>query len=150
MKRRLPRNEQKEIEDQTRLLRSWRAWHTEQLELALAGAHGALISELLVVLDRLELNSSATLLALMQRADWDTVDTDTRFEVLHQINARISKMRERNGLAAIDDPIPPQDRSVFRIIKQRLFAPLPASAGATPEPMPAASSTSIRKSGERP
>jgi hypothetical protein len=120
-KRRLPHNEQKEIEDQSRLLRSWRAWHQEQLEVALAGAHGALVTELMIILDRLELSSSAALVALMERSDWNAVDADTRFEVLHLINTRISKMRERHGLPAIDDPLPPQSDSVFRRVKARLF-----------------------------
>jgi hypothetical protein len=121
-RRQLPRNEQKEIEDQSRLLRLWHAHHREQLELALASAHGALITELVTVLDQLEINSSARLLALMECPEWDGVPADIRFEVLHVINARIGKMRERHGLPAIDDPIPPRSDSVFRRIKARLFS----------------------------
>jgi hypothetical protein len=122
-KRRLPRNEEKELEDANRLYRAWRKWHAEQLELALAGAHGALIAELVTVLDQIELRSSAALLAFMERADWDTVDVDTRFTALHHINACISKMRERHGLPAIDDPLPftSAPDNVFRRIRARLF-----------------------------
>jgi len=123
-KHRLPRNEQKEVEDQSRLFRAWRAWHQEQLEVALAGAHGALITELMVMLDQLELTSSAALLQLMNRPGWDNLDVDARFEVLHLINTRIAKMRERNGFAPLDDPMPGQPDNVFRRIKARLFDPL--------------------------
>jgi hypothetical protein len=137
MKHRLPHNEQKELERiRAGLLRSWRAWHQERLEQALAGAHSTLIAELVTILDRLELTSSATLLELMQRADWDAVDADTRFEVLHLINARIAKMRERHGLPAIDDPLPSQPDNVFRRIKTRLFNSH-CSGNARPEVDPA-------------
>jgi hypothetical protein len=121
-RRRLPRNEEKELEDANRLYRLWRVWHREQFEAALAGAHGALLAELVVVLDQLEINSSARLLALMERADWDSVPADVRFEALHLINTRIGKMRERYGLPAIDDPLPSQPDNVFHHIKRRLFS----------------------------
>jgi hypothetical protein len=148
-RRRLPRNEQKELEDQTRLLRAWNARHREQLEQALAGAHGALVAELMTVLDRLELGSAAALLACVERADWGEVSYDTRLTVLHQVNTAITRMRERHGLVPFDDGIPGQRDNVFRRIRS-ILVPLPASAGATPEPMPVASSTSIQKSGEPP
>jgi hypothetical protein len=130
-KHRLPRNEQKEVEDQSRLFRAWRAWHQEQLEAALAGAHGTLIAELMAVLDRLELSSSAALLQLMNRPGWDNLNVDARFEVLHRINTQIVKMRERNGFPAIDDPLPGQPDNVFRRIKARLFEPLHQQGGPT-------------------
>jgi hypothetical protein len=134
-RRRLPRNEQKELEDNSRLLRAWHKHHHERFEEALAGVHGALIAELVTVLDQIEINSSARLLTLMQRADWDAVPADVRFEVLHLINTRIGKMRERYGLPAIDDPIPPKSDSVFRRIKARLFDSPQGSA--RPEAFPA-------------
>jgi hypothetical protein len=103
------------------MFRHWRAWHDEQLELALAGVHGALIAELMTILDQLELTSSVALLELMNRPGWDAVDVNARLEVLHRINARIAKMRERNGFAPLDDPMPGQPDNVFRRIKARLF-----------------------------
>ena len=62
MKRRLPRNQEKELADQARLVREWKAWHAEQLADALAGAHRATIAELMMLLDQLELSSAAALL----------------------------------------------------------------------------------------
>jgi len=120
-RRRFPHNEEKELEDANRLYQAWKNWHAEQLQIALAGAHGALIAELMAILDRLELSSSATLLAHMQRSEWDQVDADTRLEILHQIDARISRIKEHAGLPAIDDPLPHQRDNVFRVIKARLF-----------------------------
>ena len=48
MKRRLPRNQEKELADQARLVREWKAWHAEQFADALAGAHSATIAELMM------------------------------------------------------------------------------------------------------
>ena len=77
MKRRLPRNQEKELADQARLVREWKAWHAEQLADALAGAHRATIAELMMLLDQLELSSAAVLLDYMQRSDWSSVSYDS-------------------------------------------------------------------------
>ena len=71
--KRLPRDQQKELADQARLMRAWKAWHAEQLDEALAGLHGAMVAEPMTLLDRHELNSAAALLACVQRMDWSTV-----------------------------------------------------------------------------
>ena len=49
------------------------------------------------------------------------------------MNVAICKMRERNGLAPISDPLPDERENVSRLIKNCLF---PADAGASSEPMP--------------
>jgi hypothetical protein len=129
--KRLPRDQQKELADQARLLRVWKAWHQERLDDALAGTHGATIAELMTLLDRLELNSAAALLDFMQRSDCSSVSYDTRLTVLHQINQAIERVRERNGLPAIDDPLPGQPDNAYRRIKHLLFTPSPAKAGSS-------------------
>ena len=117
----LPRDQEKEIADQARLTRAWKAWHREQLAGALAGPHGATIAELITLLDRLELSSAAVLLAVLldfiRRSDWSAVSYDTRFTVLHHINERITRMRERHDLAPFDDPLPGQPDNVFRVVR---------------------------------
>jgi hypothetical protein len=125
--KRLPRDQEKGLADQARLMRVWKAWHAEQLDDALAGAHGATIAKLMTVLDRLELDSAAALLDFMRRNDWSSVSYDVRLTVLHQINQTIARLRERHGMAPIDDPLPGQPDNVFRRIKQMLFTPSPAS-----------------------
>jgi hypothetical protein len=132
--KRLPHDEEKELADQARLLRAWKQWHREQLDDALAGAHGATIAELITLLDRLELNSAAVLVACVQRTDWSAISADVRFTLLHQINQTIMRLRERNGMPAIDDPLPGQPDSVFRRIKHILFPPSPATAGSSNPP----------------
>ena len=86
--KRLPRD-QKEARGRPRLMRAYRAWHAEQLADAIAGAHGVIVAELMVQLDRLELSSAAALLDHMQRTDWSSVSYDVRLTVLHQINRSI-------------------------------------------------------------
>ena len=84
--KRPPRDQQKELADQAQLMRAWRAWHAEQLDEALAGLHGAMVAELMTLLDRHELNSAAALRACVQRMDWSTVSYDVRLTALHQSN----------------------------------------------------------------
>jgi hypothetical protein len=119
------------IADDARLIRAWRAWHCEQLAEALAGPHGAQLSELMTLLNRLEPSSAAPLLAFIRRSDWSSVNYDTRLTVLHQINDRITRMRERHGLAPFDDPLPGQPDNVFRIVRA-ILTPSPAHEHGSP------------------
>jgi hypothetical protein len=123
---RKPTKDEKLAESQ-KLSRAYKRWHREQLDAALASAHGATVAELMSLLDRLELNSAATLLACIQRTDWSTISYDIRLTILHQINRTITRLRERNGMAAIDDPLPGQPDNVFRRMKQMLFAAPPGA-----------------------
>jgi hypothetical protein len=127
----LSRDQQKKLNDDARLLRAWKAYHRERLDDALAGAHGAVVAELMILLDRLELNSAATLLGCIQRTDWSAVSHDVRFTVLHQINDAIARMRERNGMVPINDPLPGERDNAFRRFKRLLFPPSPADAGSS-------------------
>jgi hypothetical protein len=127
MKRRLPRDPEKEAREQATLLKAWKAFHAEELEQAFGSAHGAIIAELMGVLDQLEIDSAATLLDFMQRADWRSVDYATRLTALHQVNQSIARLRARNGLPEIDDPLPGQPDNAFRRIKALLFPNSPAS-----------------------
>jgi hypothetical protein len=120
-------NKNEKLAESQKLPRAYKQWHREQLEDALAGPHGATVAELMILLDRLELNSAAALLACVQRTDWSTISYDTRFTVLHQINHTITRLRERIGMMAIDDPLPNQPDSVFRRIRQMLFAAPPGA-----------------------
>ena len=51
---------------------------------------------------------------------------------LHEINAAITALRERNGLAPIDDPLPGAPENAFRIIKTIMTSfPLGGKVGRT-------------------
>ena len=122
-----------ELADYARLFRSWRRWHREQREEALQGPHGPMIERLVFILERLSLRSAQLLLPDCRGVDWSAVDEDTKYAALHEVNVAICKMRERNGLAPISDPLPDERENVSRLIKNCLF---PADAGASSEPMP--------------
>ena len=124
MKRRVAAQEQKYVDD-ARLLRAWHKWHCEERECALAGPHGAMIERLMFILDPLSLQSASLLLAYVRGVEWSTVDYDTRLIVLHEINAAITKLRERNGLSPFDDDFPGDRPNAFQIIRAILF---PANA----------------------
>ena len=98
---RLPRDRQKELQDDARLVRAWRKWHREELGEALAGVHGPMVERLVYMLKALELSSAPLLLAYIRGVDWSAVDYLTRLTVLHEVNTAITRMRERNGLSAI-------------------------------------------------
>jgi hypothetical protein len=123
--KRFPRDQETKLADDAKLVRAWKAWHQEQLDDALAGANGATITKLMAVLDRLELSSAAALLDYMQRSDWSSVSYEVRLTALHQVNQSITRLRERNGMAGIDDPLPGQPDNVFRRIRHILLCSAP-------------------------
>jgi hypothetical protein len=68
-----------------------------------------------------DLREARDLLAFIEAQDWTAVDAETRLIVLHQINDAITKHRERNGLAPIDDALPGERLTAFQVIKNLLF-----------------------------
>lgn len=117
--KRLPRDQQKKLANDARLLRAWKAWHREQLEEALAGMHRDVLEQLMLQLKHLR--EVRELLRFIEAQDWNVVDADTRLIALHEINAAITELRERNGLAPIDDALPGERPNVFVHIKDQLF-----------------------------
>jgi hypothetical protein len=55
--------------------------------------------------------------------DWSAVDAATRFVALHEINTAVMRWRERNGLEPIDDPLPGERESAYRLVKRILNLP---------------------------
>jgi hypothetical protein len=103
------------------MLRAWKKFHREELAAALAGPHGPMIERLMFILKSLTLQSAPLLLAYIRGVDWTTVDANTKFICLHQINAGISNMLESHGMAPFDDPLPGQRENMSRTIKRHLF-----------------------------
>jgi hypothetical protein len=109
------------LADDARLLRAWRKWHREQLEQVLAGPHAVIAVQVVEFLKKMSPASASALLELMRSQCWASVDADTRFVLLHEINDAITRMRERNAMPPIDDPLPHARMSVFQTIKHILF-----------------------------
>jgi hypothetical protein len=118
--KRLPRDQHKKLQDDAKLLRAWKAWHREQLELALAGPAGAIVADVVSVLNHLNIDSAGKLLACVQAVNWTAVSYSTRLTLLHQINERITQVREGAGLVGLDDPLAPA-MNMFFVVKATMF-----------------------------
>jgi len=111
----------KKLADDAYLLRAWKKFHREQLEEVLAGPHGTAVAQVMDFLKRMEPQSAPALIALLREHDWQQMSADVRLVVLHELNAAICKLRERNGLHPIDDAIPGERPNAFILIKEKLF-----------------------------
>ena len=117
---------EKELRDNAHLLRAWRRWHREQLDEVLAGPHGAAVALVVGFLNGMGPQSAPALIALLDQHDWSRIDHNVRYVLLHEINQTITRVRERAGLAPIDDPLPGQRMNAFLRIREHLF---PQKAG---------------------
>jgi len=137
MTRRTAVQAEKELRDNARLLRWWKAWHREQREAVLAGPHGAVLAELFRMVKNLQHVQPAQLIGFARSIDWAVIDTDTKLVTLHEFNAAITRLRERHNMEPIDDTV--EDEPPFRQLKAILLPPNGAPTGAKP-------GTSIRNS----
>ena len=76
---------QQKLADDARLLRAWRKWHREQLDV-LAGPHGAAVARVIDFLKRMGPQSAPALIALVREFDWDQMDAGVRLVILHEVN----------------------------------------------------------------
>ena len=111
------------LADDARLLRAWRRWHREELEAALAGPHGAVATRLVQLLRDLTLKSAPVLLNFVHAQIWNGIEHDTRFTLLHEIDAAITRLRSRNGMLPFDDPPGDDSLNVFLTIRTIVFPP---------------------------
>ena len=123
---------EKELADRERLTRMSRRYHAEQLEQALAGIHSDVMTRLMAQLE--DLRSARALVDFIAAQDWESVDVDVRMTALHQINAAITRLRERLGNGTpINDALPGQPLTAFQLIR--------AIINPTSFPQPAGKST---------
>jgi hypothetical protein len=112
---------EKELRDGAHLLRAWKRWHADQLEETLNGPHGTAVAQVVAFLKHMQPGSASALIALLREHDWSQMDADVRLVVLHEINQAITRLRERAGLAPIDDALPAERPNAFLLIKEHLF-----------------------------
>jgi hypothetical protein len=110
---------EKELADNARLLRAWKAFHRDEREAVLAGPHACTLTELFRMFANLQHMQPAQLIGLVRSIDWAAIDCDTRLVVLHELNIAITKFRVKQGAEPIDDTVD-QD-TPFRAIKAILF-----------------------------
>lgn len=99
------------------LLRWWKHHRRAELDAALAGPHGEAIRRLVAFLDAMSFESGAALAEYVRAEDWRVVDGETRFLALRLINQAITCLREKNGLPPIDDGLPGEPPTAFRIVR---------------------------------
>jgi hypothetical protein len=126
--KRLPHNEQKEVEDRSRLLRAWKKFHAEELEAVLVGPHGAVLVELFRMFENLKHVQPIQLIGFAQSIDWMMIDYTTKLVVVHELNKAITAVREKHRLDPFDDPLPGQPETPFRMIRAIVLASSPAGA----------------------
>jgi hypothetical protein len=102
-------------------LRAWKKWHRGQLDEVLAGPHAVIATQVVEFLKTMTPASANALLALMRGQTWADVDANTKFTLLHEIDNAITRMRAKNNMPAIEDPLPHERLSVFPTIKRMLF-----------------------------
>ena len=141
MTRPLSDKQQKKLADDARLLRAWKKFHREEREAVLAGPHATTLGTLFQMFANIECVRPAQLVGFIGAIHWSAIDYQTRLTVLHELNTAITKVREKRGLEPIDDPLPRQPDSPFRIIKAILFphvadvAPAEAQLGSDIKPL---------------
>ena len=108
---------EKELADNARLGRWWKARHSEERENVLTGPHGTVLAELFRMFANLKHVQPAQLIGYVRTIDWSTIDYDTKLVVIHELNVSITAYREKCGLDPIDDPLPGQLESPFRTIR---------------------------------
>ena len=119
----------KKLADDARLLRAWKNFHREEKAAALSGPHARTLAELFRAFANIECVQPAQLVGFIGAIDWSGIDHQTRLVVLHELNATITKLREKRGLDPIDDPLPGQPDNAFRIIKKLFGFPAPSQEG---------------------
>jgi hypothetical protein len=127
MKRRNTAQEKK-LADNERLLRWWKKFHREEREAVLAGPHSVVLGELFRMFKNLQHVRPAQLLGFARSIDWAAIDADTKLVTLHELNAAITRLREKHNMEPIDDTV--SDEPPFRMIKAIMFPASPHCEGA--------------------
>src|SRR5262249_52489558 len=130
MRRNSKQARERELADNARLLRAWRAFHREERHAVLAGPHAATLVELFRAFANIECVKPAQLIGLVGLIDWAKIDANTRLVTLHEVNTAIVRYREKRGLEPIDDPL--DDRpNTFQVIR-KILNQFPAPSQARP------------------
>jgi hypothetical protein len=102
------------------MMRRWREWHAEQLELALDGDNGTIVKNIMILVRGLRPERMPTLLRLMRSIDWRTVNADAKFTILHELNGAIARLREGEGRVPFDDSLLDEEPTLFQTIREML------------------------------
>ena len=131
----MPHNSKQERERERagdgKMFRTWKKFHRDEKAAVLAGPYARTLSELFRMFANIECVQPAQLIGFIDAIDWGSIDFDTRLTVLHEVNAAVTRYREKRGLPPIDDPLPGAPDNVFRAIR-KILTELPAPSRARP------------------
>ena len=83
------------------------------------------------------LRSARELVEFVNAQDWSAIDANTRMIALHEVNAAITRLRERAGQEPIDDALPGQPLRAFQLVRAIIDPPsFPHQRGGPPERLP--------------
>jgi len=122
----------KELVDNAHLLRAWKKFHRDERAEVRTGPYGAVLGELFRMFANLKHVQPSQLVGYTRAIDWSEIDYPTRLTVIHEANAAITKLREKQGREPIDDPLHGAPPNVFQIIREILITKLPTSSWARP------------------
>jgi hypothetical protein len=115
-----------------KMFRAWKKFHREEKAAVLGGPHGQTLFELFRMFSNIECVKPAQLVGFIGAIDWASIDYGARLTVLHEVNAAITRHRQRQGIAPIDDPLPGAPENAFRIIRKIITeSPAPSQEGPT-------------------
>jgi hypothetical protein len=102
------------------MFRRWKRWRKERVAAVLNGPHSDAARELVGFLESMTLADEAALLAFVKQGPWREADSDTRFEILALVDTAIVRLRERDELVPIDDPLPDAPPGAFLLLREWL------------------------------
>ena len=93
----------------------------KRIDALCEGEHGAEVKGLIRFLRAMDLRSGRILVERVRAATWaQSMSADDRHLLLSIIGGAIGRLREREGLPALDDPLWDQPANVFQQIKSIL------------------------------
>ena len=99
----------KQLTDRDLLFEMWQRWHLMRKTELLKGEWAVPAAELIDFLERMTIDDADALIELLDRQPWRNADADTRYLVQAIIGHAIVFLRECEGLAPFDDPLPFSD-----------------------------------------
>ena len=101
----------KKMVEKDLLFEMWQRWHIMRKVELLKGDWAVPAQELIDFLERMDIGDADSLIELLDRQPWRNADPDTRYLVQAIVGHAIVFLREREGLAPFDDPLPSFDGS---------------------------------------
>jgi hypothetical protein len=117
----------KKLREDSYLIRTWRRWHRELALEALQGPHGTLVEQVFEILRTMDLRDTR-ILNLARATNWGTIDQQTKYVLIHEIDRRIITLREQAGLLPFSDALPHERPRGFLIIRA-MMGTMPGDPG---------------------